>query len=344
MALTSDAVRFPVLQAICCVAEGAAVGLSQSAVAAALRNVFFCVLGGRAGLPRSLGSVHAGAVVLFLGGSFRGVRRRGVKMPLVKTAYGMAVSRDGTTLFIGDTLSCPVYGAYSALPTPSREETSRLYVVDVASGTSRFVGGWGTQPLQFRLPGQIWVAADDFVFVAEFQGRRVQALTPQLEFHRYYGADVLECVKGVCANEHIVVVVDMSTLCVFDRKDALLLRRFARKGGHDGELSHPGSVCFLAGDQCVAVADNANHRVSVFETTGAFVRQIGVGFLHEPASVACSAWDELVVAHDPGVCVFGSAGELRWALKRYCASSVALHHTKIYVASSVDNEECFVFD
>jgi hypothetical protein len=76
-------VRLLFLKAVCAVAEGADVPLSYAAPDAssslsshvcgsavlgdALRRV--AVLGGREGMPRSLGSVYGGSVTRFLGGS-----------------------------------------------------------------------------------------------------------------------------------------------------------------------------------------------------------------------------------------------------------------------------------
>jgi hypothetical protein len=52
--------------------------------------------------------------------------------------------------------------------------------------------------------------------------------------------------------------------------------------------------------------------VSVFSVEGEFVRHVGVGMLHHPTGVVCSAFDELVVA-DRGnsrVVVLSAGGEL----------------------------------
>jgi hypothetical protein len=67
----------------------------------ALRRV--AVLGGREGMPRSLGSVYGGSVTRFLGGSLRGVKSRVIATPGVQSfGNGIAVSRDGCTLLLSD--------------------------------------------------------------------------------------------------------------------------------------------------------------------------------------------------------------------------------------------------
>ncbi len=107
------------LRACCAVAEGADVPLSLAVAAPiaplhaspavcvravlgdALRRV--AVLGGREGMPRSLGSVYGGSVTRFLGGSYRGVVSRVIDSRGVKSdCNGMAVSRDGCTLLVAD--------------------------------------------------------------------------------------------------------------------------------------------------------------------------------------------------------------------------------------------------
>jgi hypothetical protein len=52
----------------------------------------------------------------------------------------------------------------------------------------------------------------------------------------------------------------------------------------------------MSGHRHVAVADCSNDRVSVFSVEGEFVRHVGVGELSLPSGVACSAFDEIVVA------------------------------------------------
>jgi hypothetical protein len=61
------------------------------------------VLGGREGMPRSLGSVYGGAVTRFLGGALRGAVSRVIDTPGVKSSCnGIAVSVDGCTLVVSD--------------------------------------------------------------------------------------------------------------------------------------------------------------------------------------------------------------------------------------------------
>jgi DNA-binding beta-propeller fold protein YncE len=220
------------------------------------------VLGGREGMARSLGSVYGGAVARFLGSGCRGIKSHAIATPGVESwCNGVAVSRDGRTLLVSD------YGGGShAIHEFSTENGSRR----------RVVGGRGEGALQFHGPCQLWIASDDFVFVADHDNRRVQVLTPQLDFHCFVGAGALRGAAGVCANDDVVVVSEWGVhrIAVFARGDGALLCRFGSYGSGDGELSHPDGVCFTCEDRHVAVADNYNRRVSVFSVEGEFVRSV----------------------------------------------------------------------
>jgi hypothetical protein len=66
----------------------------------------------------------------------------------------MAVSRDGATLLVSN---CDGSSHARAIREFRVGDGSRL----------RAVGGKGDGPLQFKNPRQVWVAPDDFVFVAD---------------------------------------------------------------------------------------------------------------------------------------------------------------------------------
>ena len=117
--LCSSTARVLWLRAMCAVAEGADVPLSHAVhdasssrcprdvcVAAVLGDTLrrVSVLGGREGMPRSLGSVLGGSVTRFLGGSLRGVVSRVIDTPtpVMTLGLGLAVSVDGCTLLVSD--------------------------------------------------------------------------------------------------------------------------------------------------------------------------------------------------------------------------------------------------
>jgi DNA-binding beta-propeller fold protein YncE len=294
-----------------------------------LRRV--AVLGGRDGMPRSLGSVYGGSITRFLGGSLRGVKTHAVKTPGVASlGNGVAVSVDGGTLLVSDWSG----GSHA------------IHAFSVADGSLlRVVGGLCDGPLQFYNPSQVWVAGDGFVFVADCGNNRVQVLTPCLDFHCFVGVGELGLPAGVCANADIIVVSETraNRVSVFRRGDGALLRRIGSSGSGDGKLSCPRGLCFMLADARVAVADSWNNRVSVFSVDGDFIRHVGVGALTSPFGVVCSAFDELVVADRSRlVRVFGAIGEV--LVKVQCeqiSTGVAMHGGALFVQSM--GPTCAVF-
>jgi DNA-binding beta-propeller fold protein YncE len=287
------------------------------------------VLGGREGMPRSLGSVYGGAVTRFLGGSCHGVVSRVIHTPGVKSYNnGVAVSRDGCTLLVSDGTSCASHAihVYSTLDGACR----------------RAVGGEGDGLFQFNAPQQLYIAPDGFVFVADYGNNRVQVLTPDLDFHSFVGVGVLRGPIGVCANADVVVVAEYDAHCisVFNRHDGALLRRLGCSGSGDGQLRSPCGLCFVSGDRHVAVADWANGRVSVFSIDGEFIRHVGVGVLSGPQGVAASAVDELVVADEGNRClrVFSSTGDLLATVGVGCGFTGVVVHGSTVFAAEPDQE------
>jgi tripartite motif-containing protein 2/3/tripartite motif-containing protein 71 len=293
----------------------------------ALRRV--SVLGGREGMPRSLGSVYGGAVTRFLGGVMVLDVSRVIKTRKVVGSNGLAVTRDGATLLFTD--------------------GNAIHAFSVADGSRlRAVGSNGSGPLQFRYPRQISVAPDGFVFVADCDNDRVQVLTPTLDFHGFVGVGSLHYPRGVCANADVVVVSEdypASRISVFNRRDGSLLRRFGTSGSGDGELRWPRGLCFINDDRHIAVADSLNNRVSVFSVDGQFIRHVGVGMLRGPESIACSTVDELVVVADSDnsrVAVFSASRDLiaTSPVDRACVG-VAVYGSTVFAMLS-DQPRCVV--
>jgi tripartite motif-containing protein 2/3/tripartite motif-containing protein 71 len=217
---------------------------------------------------------------------------------------------------------------------------SAIQEYGVADGMRlRGIGVRGDGPLQFDRPRQVCVAADGFVFVADYGNHRVQVLTPALDFHGLLGDATLDYPAGVCANADVVVVSEFMhhRISVFDRSGGALLRRFGSygKGTAGVQLNYPDGLCFVSGDRHVAVADSMNNRVVVFSVDGDVIHALGIGVLYLPKSVVCSAFGELVVA-DYGnrrvVVVRDDADcEVLAALGSAPFSGVAMHGGDVYV-------------
>jgi hypothetical protein len=329
--LASATARLLWLRAVCAVAEGADVPLSHTVshaspccppdvcVAAVLGDPLHrvAVLGGREGMPRSLGSVYGGAVTRFLGGALRGVVRRVIDTGVRSHHNGLAVSIDGCTLLV---------------PISAPGGSHAIHELSVADGSRRrVIGCEGDGPLQFRLPCQVHIAPDGFVFVADTGNDRVQVLTPSLDFKCFVGQGRLKGPAGVCANAVVVVVSEVFSrrISVFNRGDGALLRRI---GSARGQLGAPCGLCFMSGDRHVAVAERLTDRVSVFSVDGEFIRRVGVGLLKSALGVAASAFDELVVADYGGKClrVFSSTGDVLATVGQGSYSGVVVHGGSVF--------------
>jgi hypothetical protein len=84
---------------------------------------------------------------------------------------------------------------------------------------------------------------------------------------------------------------------------------------------------------------------SVFSVEGEFVRRVGVGELSDPHGVACSAFDEIVVA-DRGrlrVVVFSASGEMLHAMRDGTFTGIAIHGGTIFAQTCDEDDECVVF-
>jgi DNA-binding beta-propeller fold protein YncE len=306
----------------------------------ALRRV--AVLGGREGMPRSLGSVHGGCVTRFLGGSLRGVVSRVIPTPGVKSLInGVAVSVDGSTLLVSTTGGSETWGIH--------RNCHAIHEFSTADGSRRrIVGCWGTRRLQFRHPRQVYIAPDDFVFVADSYNNRVQVLTPSLDFHAFVGVGDLLHPSGVCANADVVVVSEFAAhrIAVFNRCDGALLRRFGCDRSGDGARFWPQGLCLMSDDRHIAAADSDNHRVSVFSVDGEFVRHVGVGVLSRPFGVACSPFDELVVADcgNKRVTVFSASGVVVRTMGHGDFTGVAIRPGHCVVFAQDYGKQCVVFE
>jgi hypothetical protein len=327
--LTNEKALAPLLRAICRVAEGSARvrsaadirrrHMSTSRVCAAaltLASVLrdtrsFSVLGGRPDAPRSLGSVHAAAVLRFCGSTFRARKRRFTPLgDLGSVEHCFALTRDGKTLLMTNTRTYDE----DAILAIDVESGALVQSVGRCSGSKRDI-----RPLDFNKAQHIYVAEDDFVFVADCGNDRIQILTPRLGFHAFVGRGELHRPVGVCADANAVFVSQSGylkgpELCIkmFGRRDGTLRRVF----GH-AQLTNPLGLCFASRNRRVVVADNSARYggIAIFSREGVFKRTLCGGQKDEPAarrvtSVACTDADEIVV-HDEkhGLLVFSDVTE-----------------------------------
>ncbi len=341
LALTNAESRVPFVEAVYKVTKRADVLVKPAASHTAtmcVAAVFddpdrrFTGLGGRVDMPRSLASIYAGSVARFLGSTFTATAQHFIKTPVMRSiGNGLALSHDGATLLVSD--NC---GGSHAIHEFRVSDGARL----------RVIGSRGVGPLQFRSPAWLcFAASDDFVFVPEMDNNRIQVLTPRLEFHSFVGVGQIYRPKCVCANDEIIAATEETrhSVVVFSRGDGALIRRFGNRGAGDGEMQWPGGLCLMASHRQLAVVSSWNHSISIFTFEGVFVRHVGVGTLYHPGGVACSAYNELVVADgtNRGV-VFSASGEVHRTMRGCLVGSIALRGGVVVTQATVGSR-CAVF-
>jgi hypothetical protein len=198
-------------------------------------------------------------------------------------------------------------------------------------------------------PTQVSVVSNGFVYMVDTAIGCVTELTPELTVRRVMGKGVLDGPVGVCANDDVIVVSEnaASRVTVLRCCDGSVVTHFGTSSRGDGRrcvLENPCGLCFMYGGTHVAIAEYSTTRVSVFDLHGAFVRHVGDGVLSNAEGVACSAFNELVVADTANSCihVFSDVGELLLTFGAHSCSSVALHGNTL-VATSYVLQMCAVY-
>ncbi|MDQ5807419.1 MAG: choice-of-anchor D domain-containing protein, partial [Actinomycetota bacterium] len=167
---------------------------------------------------------------------------------------GVAV--DGGEVFVADTSNYRV-GVFSTAGTFSRAFGKSVwpaspFVCTTATGCGPGAGGGSAA--QLNLPFGVTVAGGE-AYVADQANHRVSVYSADGAFSRAFGGNVNAGAgsPGICTN---------TTTC-----------RSGTGGTGAGQLSSPAAVAVSGGE--VFVADESNHRISVFATDGTFVRAFG---------------------------------------------------------------------
>jgi hypothetical protein len=231
-------------------------------------------------MHRSLGSVHAMNVLLFLGSGFRGAVQRTVDTRVPSSGFGFAVTPCGSVALVGT--GCELVACRVANDAALRRVDTNV-----------------TGPL---FSCQICIAPDGAVFVAEWGGTRVQVLTPQLDASQIIDMEYRP--RGVCADEALAFVSERNgdRIAVFSRGAAAhtLLRYITG-------VKNPTELCFVPGARHVAVISVG--LVKLFTPEGVLVRCLDTVTLQHPTALACSACGELVVVDCYGrIVVFDGDG------------------------------------
>ena len=152
----------------------------------------------------------------------------------------------------------------------------------------------------------------ELMYIADYGNSRVQIVSPKGEFVVQFGNDKLMRPWGIAIDTESIFVTDTGhhALFQFGKKDLKFLNRTGTKGNKQGLLIHPHGVCIdTNGD--VLVANNYNHRLTIFSQPLEFKSCIGIGQLYRPQDVKVSA-DRIVVLDWSPKCVhfFSKEGQL----------------------------------
>ncbi|MDH3980701.1 MAG: 6-bladed beta-propeller [Gammaproteobacteria bacterium] len=159
-------------------------------------------------------------------------------------------------------------GELLVLDTPA----SRLLVFDEQSlGIKRIVGHESKETQGFHYPTNITAAKDGRVYITDSLNYRVQALGPQLDFSKRFGAagdapGYFSRPKGIATDsEGNIYVVDalFDNVQIFDNEGRLLLA-FGSPGSNRGEFWLPNAL-FIDDHDRIYVSDSHNKRVQVFQ-------------------------------------------------------------------------------
>lgn len=175
------------------------------------------------------------------------------------------------------------------------------------------IGGNGTGPGQFSNLGRICFSPLSGHLLA-LDTARVQELTVAGAHVRSIDlSEMREACLSIAASREMIAVGTAGNghqVWLYDQSSFELIRSFGTKGWDPGYLMDSYSLRFMPDGVHVIVAEDVNHRLSIFTSTGEFVRCVGVGTLDCPIDVDfASNGDVLVVDVDAErVTVFSGDG------------------------------------
>jgi hypothetical protein len=352
--------REPWIRACDAASHALVAGEPVHAVAAALKDARVAVMGGRARMPRSLGSVYAGSITRFLGSSFKGVLQRTIPIPAQSQSVHDVRETELRVLKVALNAAGTVLVAlidevnYSDIDKVNVDHHDwSLQTIDFATATPlrrRFRNKWAH-------PFDLCVAPDGGIFVTveeAVKGGMIYAFTPHLELAQpkpeFNVMGTYNHASCIAANDSVVVFVQYGScdLVVLSRDGAFRGRRFALRDSPGWCPVRPAwsKMGFVTGDghdddARVAIARNNEARVCIVRIAdGTVLRDMRFDLSGLPRvapmgkcvinAIACSPFGELImssIAFNTMV-VFtpdGKATATSHEPGRWQARSVALH-------------------
>ena len=165
-------------------------------------------------------------------------------------------------------------------------------------------GKWGTGVNELRAMGLAIDASNEFIYVADYDNKRVQIVSFKGDFIKRFGQDKLMKPWGIAITSEYIYVTDtgLHALFQFNKNNFELLNRTGTKGQTDGQFNGPTGLCTdNSGD--VYVADTGNNRVCIFSNDFQFKSKLGIGQLDIPRDVKLTPDCQVVVLDWSPECV-----------------------------------------
>jgi hypothetical protein len=242
---------------------------------------------------------------------------------------GDGTSGDGDTQF-ANPIGAAFIGDHPDWLVTTEESGHRIKISNIRTGAlvCKF-GKRGNGEEEFDYPMGVAVTFDSsFVIVADFSNHRVQVLrlvvgadgiSTHLEFVRSLGSGEgsaegqlyypfgLALLQSNGGQQETVLVTEGGNHRVsqfaLDGTFVGIFTGTGKGGSGDGEFKAPQGITVLGSSGEVAVADESNHRVQIFDSEGNYKRQFGTegkedGQLFCPSGLASDAHSNLLVTDD----------------------------------------------
>ncbi len=143
------------------------------------------------------------------------------------------------------------------------------------------LAGWQMPQWKYGKPVGAAVGPDGNLYVPDTHYHRIIVYSPGGQLLRQWGSDGRDPGQFIYPTDvafdsgriFVSEYGDNDRVQVFDQKTGKWLYQFGRFGWNDGEFSRPQSMVIDNG--LVFITDACNHRINVFTTDGAFVRNMG---------------------------------------------------------------------
>jgi DNA-binding beta-propeller fold protein YncE/ABC-type Fe3+ transport system permease subunit len=156
----------------------------------------------------------------------------------------------------------------------------RMARVQRLDRNGKWLNEWRMPTWQKGKPVGVSVGPDGNVYIADTHYYRVMVYTPEGEFVREWGAEgtgpgqftyPTDVAFDPAGNIYVSEYGDNDRIQVFDRTGKYL-REFGSFGDGDGQFMRPQSI--VIDNDLIYVTDSSNHRIVVFRTDGAFVKNL----------------------------------------------------------------------